>query len=142
MDPLSITAATIAVCRAGDQLFSLLSRTKLYFTATQDVEALTNEVANIKLALGGLNFAASPDSGSSPELCRLGTAIDVGIAHISQLEKLLAESLVVGERARGLKRSPVRRMAWVRKKSHVERIKQQLKDDLSAIQLHVVCLTL
>lgn len=142
MDPLSIATAAIAVCQASDQLISMLGRTKPYFTAPQDVEALACEVSNTRLALEGLNSAASSDSGSSPELRRLRTAIGLGIAHISQLETLLGESLVVGKRAVDGKSMAVKRMAWLTKKSKVERVKQQLKNVISAIQLQVVCLTL
>jgi hypothetical protein len=140
MDPLTILCGAITVCQAGGQLVALLTSIKPYFTAPEDVDALTKQIKHVKSALDGLNSATS--SVSSPELRCLRQLADGCIFHISQLESLVTESFMKKQTSSRLGSPYVHRMAWLRKRGRVEGIKQQLKDILLAIQLQVVFLTL
>lgn len=133
MDPLSIVASAIAVCQAGERLGGLLSGIELYVNAPKEIAALSSEISNVRKPLVGLQYAAA--LASPQELGDFNKLVALSLNDVAQLDKLVEISLLKPAKANGNPSTGINRLAWPRKKRKIERIKQQLRDDLSSIQL-------
>lgn len=137
MDPLSIAASIVALFQAGDRLSGLLAKLRPLLTAPEEVNALVNEVSDIKIVLGDLETSIRDltESNSLPEerAEHLHRIFNNLATVLLQLETLIADCFLKLSRQRGIGRPKVHRMAWVRKRSQVEKLRQQLRDLRSTI---------
>jgi hypothetical protein len=142
MDPFSIVASAITVFQAADRLGNLLGKIQPLLCAQNDVLALLNEIGIIRNALEGLQEMASI---SNPGICLGQTAllepVSACLLHVSGLEDIISESCKKNEKPE-LKFVDVKRVAWVRKKGEMERIKYRLRDALAALQLVIAALNM
>ena len=132
MDPLSITASIIAVLQAGDRFTSLLAQIKPFFEAQEEVESLSNEVNELQLVLGDLREALPdlPASGTLPvnKIDVLHGLIREGEATLLQLEALIQQRFIKAPDPNGMGTRKVRRLAWVKKRGRVEKLRRRLRD--------------
>lgn len=146
MDPLSIIASVIAVCQAGDRIGGLLSCIQTIVNAPGELAALINEVSNIRAAVWGLQSSIAISHGLFPSSGSLLNILEDCLVHIDNIETLIEESVPTRNGVQRLAEEGIikrtKRMAWMRKRRKVGRIKQQLKDALSAIQLQLLSVNL
>jgi hypothetical protein len=111
-------------------LGNLLGKIQPLLCAQNDDLALSNEIGIIRNALEGLQEMASINN---PGICLGQTTllepISACLLHISGLEDIISESCKESEKP-DLKFVDVKRVAWVRKKGEMERIKCRLKDEM------------
>ena len=146
MDPLSIVSSAIAVSQAGERVGSLISCIQTLLNAPRELAALVNEISNIRAALSGLNsrILTSQEAFGSSRCIR--QILETCLVHVEVLERLVANTLTTRDAALlgsdGRTAKGTKRIAWLRKKSRIEKIKQELKVALSAIHLELLSLNL
>jgi hypothetical protein len=59
MDPLSIVVSVIAMAQAGDRIMQLVQRIRQYFNASEQIDALADELSDLRLVLDTVQKAAS-----------------------------------------------------------------------------------
>jgi len=132
MDPLSITASVIAILQAGDRLTTLLGQIKPFFEAREEIDSLFNEVSELHLVLGNLrNTLTDPPSSeflSTNKVDTLHRLVKDGEATLLQLEELLQHYFVRLPDQNVLGVRKVRRLAWVKKRGQVEKLRRRLRD--------------
>jgi hypothetical protein len=146
MDPLSIVASVIAVCQAGDRIGGLLTCIQTLVNAPQEVAALFNEISNIRTALLMLQSRIVMSHWLFPSSGCVHQTLQSCLMHIASLETLVGESVSTTDTSLSRRGENIikgtKRMTWMRKRRKIGRIKQQLKDALSAIQLELLSLNL
>lgn len=143
MDPLSIVASAIGVFQAADRLTALLGNIKPLLNAQNDITSLLSEVRILRDTLERLQEAVTyKDDGIF--LCRtsLLEPIEACLLHISGLEGVISDCCKLKDNSDEPILVDVSRIAWVRKKGEMERIKHRLRDALASLQVALSCINL
>lgn len=132
MDPLSITAGVIAILQAVDRLAGLAGQLRELVDAPTEISALLSESADNKVLFKNLKElldASNDQSVISTQTTTVITAlVEEGRNIILQLEKIISGQLLKPSRPSLDNEKKVRRIAWVIKRGHVERLTRKLKD--------------
>jgi Fungal N-terminal domain of STAND proteins len=136
MDPISIVASIIAIAQAGDRLVQLIPEIRLYFTALEQIDALVDEVSDLRLVLDTTRASAS----NLPDVYITGLENSLATCNhiVLELERILNSFLDRPPRASGLVQTQVHRMRWMKKKARVERLRQRLRDAKSTLMLQLL----
>jgi hypothetical protein len=138
MDPLSITASAIAVAQAGNRVLGLVSQVRQFCNAPVEMDALRCEIKQMQCLLTtAQSVCYSGTRLPSPEMVSM-------IVHctkiVSKLETLLLECVGRRERNgsdRGLAKGKMACLSWMKRKSAVHTLKQQLRDAVSSWTLYL-----
>lgn len=132
MDPLSIVASVIAIAQAGDRLIQLMAKMRPYFKAFGEIDALIDELCDLKLVLDTAHIAVS----NLPQgyITGLAKALDTCNRAVLDLEKILTES----SRTTSMVKSQIHRVRWWKSKNKVESLRQRLRDSKSTLTLHLL----
>jgi hypothetical protein len=130
MDPLSIVASIIAVIQAADRVGSLLSKLRCLSNAPLELHALVNEVSDMRIVLYDLR-ATLRDIGAwdtlPPErLMHLKKFVISSEAKLNEVEMLISGRFITEAPVGG--KVKINRTAWVRRKGHVNSLKNELRE--------------
>jgi hypothetical protein len=136
MDPLSIVASVLAVAQAGDRLIQLVSKIRQFFNALEHVDALINELADLKFVLDTVHMAAS----NLPEGYSTGfeKALETCNRIILELESTLASFSPRSSNRTSSVQIQMYRIRWLKKKDRVESLRQRLRDAKSTLTLQIL----
>jgi hypothetical protein len=151
MEALAIIGGIVSIAQAGDQLTKLLTKVKPLFDAPLDVQNLINEVSDFTGVLSGLlnvlekpDFP-TPDSLPSERFCVLQRLVEEAITVLEDLRGL-GESFLktppLETPGRALQNQKVRRVAWARKASQVDKSRSRLRDIRLTVLLQLASLQL
>jgi hypothetical protein len=109
MDPLSVVASVLAVAQAGDKLIQLVSRIRLYSNAPEEIDALINEVSDLRLVLNTMHTTAS----NLPQayVIGLGKGLDACSTIVLELERTLNDLSTTPSKANS---------RWLKRRNKVE----------------------
>ena len=146
MDPLSIVSGIIAVCQAGERMGGIISCIQTLANAPGEIAALIDEISNIRATLSDLYFRVltSPEAfGGSGCIHQV---LETCLGQVQVLEDVVANSVINRDKlpfGRNLDTaSRTKRMAWLRKRKKIERVKQELRLAISIINLELLSLSL
>jgi hypothetical protein len=137
MDPLSIAASIIAVCQCGDRVLELISKARRYLRVPEEIDTLVLELRRLKIVLGVIETATSTLVGLSEHATVVQHILLDCDRIVNNLEDVLSTCRVGNaEKFRTTNGHRVR-LNWVRKRSKVENLKQQLRDAVASLTLLV-----
>ena len=142
MDPLSITASTIAVVGLVTQLAKSLTKVKRTFqNAPAEFDALVNEVSDFQIVLNEFQSVASvqADQVGHPRWNDASQILQNSRDALSKLEKIINLRLVGSHDGNG--QIKVSRLAWLRSKEEVGSLRMILRDERNKLAFFVTLLT-
>ena len=148
-DPLSVAASIIAVVSAADTACKTLAKVRSFRNAPNEILALNNEVADLKLIFDCLDAHAhgTPGIAALPhtQLLHLSTLLAKAKAQLLTLENLLHTRFIKSDP--GIGKFKVSGLRWIRAKETVENIQRNLRNhrldivlQLTTINAYVLCL--
>ena len=123
MDPLSVTGSIVAVLTAAEGTVRGLKLLRNFYNAIAKIDALINEIEDLRLVLADLNFnhtaeAAEQEVSSSHEVPGLSVLLARARQELAMLDT------VMSHRLRPLNKAS--RVAWMREKSKIGHIQERL----------------
>ena len=142
-DPLSITASAITILGAVDNVCTALSKIRILRDAPDELLALNNEVSDFKVVLHTIerHFDGHGETGrtsaiASESLSNLSSLINRAKDPITKLEELIEYRFKKAPFDDGHFR--VSRTEWLRARSVVERLRQNIRDSRQNIQAQMM----
>ena len=133
MDPLSVTASAISV---GGLVLGSLEAVRKYLRASVEVQALNNEVADLFVVLGEVEYSLLQYSGNNNVSSHTVESLTIFVASAnSKLQRLnillqrVQKSLTASSRG-------IARLSWLRKGSEA----RQLQDDLRQLRHNIIAI--
>ena len=136
MDPLTIIGSVIALTQAADRTITLATKVRRYFRASDEITALINEVSDLGLVLGKLQ--SNTPMFPVQELPTLQKLLDSCNSTMLRVENMIQDVCVKSIDSGGSEEPRFRRLAWLRKKSEIYRLSQQLRDSRTLLTLQLV----
>ena len=136
MDPLTIIGSVIALTQAADRTMTLATKVRRYFRASDEITALINEISDLGLVLGKLQ--SNTPMFPAQELPTLQKLLDSCNRTILRVENMIQDVYVKSIDSDGSEKPRFRRLVWLRKRSEIDRLSQQLRDSRTLLTLQLV----
>jgi hypothetical protein len=136
MDPLTIIGSVIALTQAADRTITLATKVRRYFRASDEITALINEISDLGLVLGKLQ--SNTPMFPVQELPTLQKLLDSCNRTILRVENMIQDVYVKSIDSGGSEEPRFRRLVWLRKRSEIDRLSQQLRDSRTLLTLQLV----
>lgn len=136
MDPLTIIGSVIALTQAADRTMTLATKVRRYSRAPDEITSLINEISDLGLVLGKLQ--SNTPMFPVQELPTLQKLLDSCNSIMLQVENIIQDVCVKSIDSGGSKEPRFRRLVWLRKKSEIDRLSQQLRDSRTLLTLQLV----
>ena len=143
MDPLSITAGTIAILGAIAGTGKGISRLVAFRHAPEELQALCKEAESLKDALAGIRTSLLQVRGTrayEEHSDTLGTPSTAVNEAVLELEKKIEYQLRRSEETDGQGRPKVSRSEWHRAEPEIRRLKDKIRDSRSNLDLEMSAL--
>ena len=140
MDPLSIAASILAIVQTGESVIRLSSKARLYLNVPGDIDAIINEVSDLRVALDDLRRKSKviAQEDTAHLLGQLARCKGV----VLELECILGEALKPPTKEWIPFQSQFYRLRWVQKKDQVAKLKERLSSAKATLTLQILISTL
>jgi len=146
MDPLSIVSGIIAICQAGERIGGLIFCIQTLANAPAEIAAFVDEISNLLSTLSELHSRILSSHEAFESSRYIHQVLEACLGRVGKIEGIIANSLTASDKLpfeSGLSTTnKTKRMAWLRKRKKIERVKQELKVALSAIHLELLSLSM